>query len=71
MSGAVWGGHRGAKAFEAEPHRLTAAGQREWRAHLQRLDPAYQRFKLLVPGLVPPKRGRKPRAAGHSAEARE
>lgn len=59
---------RQAKELEAERYRLTADGQREWRASWQRTlaairDPAYQRFKLLVPGLVPPKRGRKPRAA--------
>ena len=65
-----------AKELEAGRYSLTAAGRRESEAHFRRVwaadrDSAFQRFKLLVPGLVTPKRGRKPRVEGQGAEARE
>lgn len=51
------------KAF----HRQTRAGQAEWDAEWRRYwdtrrDEAFQAFKAKVPGLIPPKRGRKPKA---------
>lgn len=65
-----WRARRGlerkAAALLAEYHRHTAAGRREWNAEWQRYwqaldDKRFQAFKALVPGLVPPKRGRKPK----------
>lgn len=55
---------RRAEALRAEYYRLTAAGAREWNAALRRYwttqeDAAFQAFKAKVPGLIPPKRGRK------------
>lgn len=66
---------RKAEEVEGERYRLTSAGQRAWARYRRQIidassDPAFDRFKLLVPGLVPPKRGRKPKAAqdhGHGA----
>ncbi len=57
---------RKAEALRAEYHRHTAAGAREWdaawRSYWQTVeDKRFQAFKNLVPGLVPPKRGRKPK----------
>lgn len=59
---------RKAEELRAEFHRLTPAGSREWHASWARYwaaqdDKAFQAFKALVPGLVPPKRGRKPKSA--------
>jgi hypothetical protein len=58
---------RKAAALKAEFHRHTPQGRREWDALCKRYwaacsDRHFQSFKALVPGLVPPKRGRKPRA---------
>lgn len=58
---------RKADELRAEIHRHTAAGSREWSAMWERYwqareDKRFQAFKLLVPGLVPPRRGRKPKA---------
>lgn len=55
---------RQAKALQAEYHRLTPAGQREFTAEFQRAwaakkDKRFQAFKALIPGLVPAKPGRK------------
>lgn len=55
---------RMAEALRAEVYRHTPAGLREWSATLDRYrsarrDEAFQSFKALIPGLVPPKRGRK------------
>lgn len=60
---------RKAEALRAEQHRHTAAGAREWDAAWRRYwqtveDKRFQAFKNLVPGLVPPKRGRKPKTPG-------
>lgn len=57
---------RKAEALRAEYHSHTAAGAREWDAAWRRYcqtleDKRFQAFKSLVPGLVPPKRGRKPK----------
>jgi hypothetical protein len=57
---------RKAEALRAEYHRHTAAGAREWEAAWHRYwqtvkDKRFQAFKALVPGLVAPKRGRKPK----------
>lgn len=58
---------RKAEALRAEYHRHTAAGAREWEASCVRYwqtvqDKRFQAFKALVPGLVPPKRSRQPKA---------
>jgi hypothetical protein len=58
---------RKAEELRAEYCRHTAAGAREWNAAWRRYwqtveDKRFQAFKALVPGLVPPKRGRKPKA---------
>ena len=60
---------RKAEALRADFHRHTAAGSRKWNADWTRYwqtveDKRFQAFKALVPGLIPPKRGRKPRQAG-------
>jgi hypothetical protein len=57
---------RQAEALRAEYHRHSAEGQREWLSAWHRYrqavdDDRFQAFKALVPGLVPPKRGRKPK----------
>ena len=57
---------RKAEALRAEYHRHTPEGAREWEAAWDRYwqtvkDQRFQAFKALVPGLVPPKRGRKPK----------
>lgn len=54
-------------------HRHTAAGAAEWNAHWDRYcatvrDKGFQAFKEKVPGLIPPKRGRKPKAATQGAQ---
>jgi hypothetical protein len=58
---------RKAEELRAEYHHYTAAGSAEWHAKCDRYwatvdDRKFQAFKALIPGLVPPKRGRK--AAG-------
>jgi hypothetical protein len=63
---------RKTEALRAEYHSHTAAGQREWRAAWDRYlqaekDKRFQAFKALVPGLVPPKRGRKPKTGADHA----
>lgn len=55
---------RKVEALRVECHEHTPTGRRERDARFKRYlraqrDPAYQAFKTLVPGLVPPKRGRK------------
>lgn len=57
---------RQAEALRAEYHRHTAAGDAEWNANWRRYwatveDERFQAFKALIPGLVPPKRSRKPK----------
>ena len=57
---------RRADALRAEFHRQTVAGQRERDANWKRYwatvdDKAFQEFKARIPGLIPPKRGRKPK----------
>jgi hypothetical protein len=57
---------RKAEELRAEYHRHTDAGARESSAAFNRFwqtrrDERFQAFKALVPGLVPPKRGRKPK----------
>ncbi|MEI2676503.1 MAG: hypothetical protein V9G29_00760 [Burkholderiaceae bacterium] len=52
----------------AEIHRQSAAGQRETMARVERVfkaqrDRAFQVFKSAIPGLVAPRRARKPKAA--------
>jgi hypothetical protein len=47
-----------------EVYRQSPAGQRAWDAHWRlywqaHQDKAFQSFKALIPGLIPPKRGRK------------
>lgn len=59
---------RMAAELKAEQYRLTPAGNAEWSAKWERRwaaerDSAFQAFKARVPGLVPPKRGRKTKAA--------
>ena len=51
-----------------ELYRQSPAGQRAWNAAFERRmkaqrDQAFQAFKLLIPGLIAPKRGRKPAQA--------
>ena len=58
---------RKAQALAAEFHHHTPVGAMEWSAKWNRYmeaerDQAFQAFKTLVPGLVPPKRGRKPKS---------
>jgi hypothetical protein len=58
---------RKAEELRAEYYRHTTAGAREWSAAFDRYwqtrqDNRFQVFKALVPGLVPAKRGRKPKA---------
>lgn len=58
---------RKAQALAAEVYHHTPAGSREWSAKWNRYmeanrDKAFQAFKTLIPGLVPPKRGRKPKS---------
>lgn len=65
---------RKAKELRAEYRALTAEGEREEYAKTKRYwaardDKAFQAFKSRVPGLVPPKRGRKPKAANDGAQA--
>jgi hypothetical protein len=55
---------RKTEELRAEFHRHTAAGHAEWHERYRRhaaaqADRHFQAFKALVPGLVPPKRGRK------------
>lgn len=57
-----------------ELHHHTPAGQREWETRWAAYwkaskDEAFQAFKALIPGLVPPKRGRKPKAANNAPSA--
>ena len=59
---------RKTEELRAEYYRHTAAGSREWDANWNRYlaalsDPEFQAFKSLTPGLVPPRRGRKPKEA--------
>jgi len=59
---------RKAEELRAEYYRHTAEGSREWSANWDRYwkarqDKAFQAFKNLIPGLVPPKRGRKAKAS--------
>lgn len=59
---------RKAEELRADYYRLTAAGSREWdkkwsRHYATLKDEAFQAFKAKVPGLIPPKRGRKRAAA--------
>ena len=65
-----WNTHRElqrkADELAAAYHRQTPDGSREWNAKWKRYqatcnDERFQAFKALVPGLVPPKRGRKPK----------
>lgn len=58
---------RKAEALRAECRRHTAAGQHEWEAAWMRYwhakeDKGFQAFKAQVPGLIPTRGGRKPRA---------
>lgn len=58
---------RKAAELRAELRLLTPEGDRAWREGQQRYwaartDPAFEAFKEKVPGLVPPKRGRKPKS---------
>jgi len=68
---------RKAQELQDEIYRQSPAGRRvqnaSWRAYLKAYeDESFQAFKNLVPGLVPPKRGRKPKTtaaaegAGHA-----
>ena len=57
---------RKAEELRADYYRHTTAGAREWEANWRRYwqtveDKRFQKFKALIPGLIPPKRGRKPR----------
>ena len=61
---------RKAAELKAEFYRHTAAGSREWERSFKRhfatvTDDKFQAFKAKIPGLIPPKRGRKPKAAHH------
>ncbi len=58
---------RQSAALKAEYWRQTAEGAREWNAAWNRYwqtktDERFQAFKALIPSLVRPKRGRKPKA---------
>ena len=62
-----WSGRRAlerrAEELKADYYRQTAAGWREWQANWTRYsaaqnDEKFRAFKALIPGLVPPKRGR-------------
>ena len=60
--------------LKAEFYRHTAAGSREWERSFKRYyatvtDDKFQAFKAKIPGLIPPKRGRKPKAAHQPAPA--
>lgn len=53
------------RAVEREAYHQSPAGQRQWdeqwcRRHAADSDKAFQAFKALVPGLIPPRRGRRP-----------
>lgn len=59
---------RKTEELRAEIHRHTPAWWSECEGMMRRIDAArhdlkFQAFKALVPGLIPPKRGRKPKAA--------
>lgn len=66
---------RQAEELRRAIYRETPAGSREWNTNWRRFDAAncdtnFQAFKAKVPGLIPPKRGRKPKAQpGDSAQA--
>lgn len=54
--------------------RQTAEGARQWEAACSRYfqaldDKRFQAFKALVPGLLPPKRGRRPKSPDGAAQA--
>ena len=56
-------------------HRRSPEGSAEWNREYLRFteaesDFAFQSFKSLIPGLVKPKRGRRPMSAGQTSEAR-
>lgn len=56
---------RQAEQLQANYHSHTAAGMREWHERFDRYlksreDRGFQTFKAMIPGLIPPKRGRKP-----------
>lgn len=58
---------RKTEELRAEYYRHTTEVSREWSANWSRYwkaheDKAFQAFKSLIPGLVPPKRGRKPKS---------
>jgi len=60
------------RALADELYRQTTAGQLAWEAAMMhylraRHDKAFRAFKALIPGLVPPKRGRKPSSTGPAA----
>ena len=65
---------RKAEELKAEFYRHTAAGSREWHRNFERYyatvtDRKFQAFKAAIPGLIPPKRGRKPKDAHQRAPA--
>lgn len=65
---------RQAEELAAAYHRHTAAGSAEWNANWKRYwatveDKAFQAFKAKIPGLIPQKRGRKPKSASTPASA--
>lgn len=60
------------RALAKELHRQSPAGRREWGRFMMALnDKDFQAFKSLIPGLIPPKRGRRQQrvqAAGACAQ---
>jgi hypothetical protein len=65
---------RKVEELRAMERRCTAAGSAEWRANWERYlaagsDKKFQSFKAMIPGLIPPKRGRKPEATAQGAQA--
>ena len=72
-NGANWGARRRlerrSEELKADYYNQTAAGSLKWEANWARYlaainDVKFKAFKALIPGLIPPKRGRKPKGAG-------
>ncbi|MFY9476358.1 MAG: hypothetical protein WAQ08_01610 [Aquabacterium sp.] len=64
---------RKTEELRAEYYRHTAEGSQEWSASWNRYwqarqDKAFQAFKTRIPGLVPPKRGRKAKLSNQGAQ---
>ena len=60
------------QAIERAAYEQSAAGRRAWEAHWRRYwtakqDERFQSFKELIPGMVPPPRGRRPKASPPAA----